>query len=192
MRNMIAAFRVSVDGYIQGPNGEVDWVENWEDAFDLMPRIDACVMGAGMYPGYELYWSTILSNPAGELPMTGKVASPGEVRWARFAEKTPHFVLSKTLGAASWKSARIVRDVEEIRKLKEQPGKDIYAIGGPTLVSSLMSLGLIDELRLMVHPVVLGGGKPLSNDLKRRQGLTLVKTEPLKRGIVRLTYNAQS
>ena len=192
MRNVIAAFRVSVDGYIQGPDGEVDWVENWEDAFDLMPRIDACVMGAGMYPGYELYWSTILANPAGELPMTGKVASPGEVRWARFAEKTPHFVLSKTLGAASWKSARIVRDVEEIRKLKEQPGKDIYAVGGPTLVSGLMSLGLIDELRLMIHPVVLGGGKPLSNDLKRRQGLTLVKTETLKRGIVRLTYNAQS
>jgi len=192
MRNMIAAFRVSVDGYIQGPNGEVDWVENWEDAFDLMPRIDACVMGAGMYPGYELYWSTILANPAGELPMTAKVASPGEVRWARFAEKTPHFVLSKTLGAASWKSARIVRDVEEIRKLKEQPGKDIYAIGGPTLVSGLMSLGLIDELRLMVHPVVLGGGKSLTNDLKRRQGLTWVKTEPLKRGIVRLTYNAQT
>jgi len=192
MRNMIAAFRVSVDGYIQGSNGEVDWVENWEDAFDLMPRIDACVMGAGMYPGYELYWSTILANPAGELPMTGKVASPGEVRWARFAEKTPHFVLSKTLGAASWKSARIVRDVEEVRKLKEQPGKDIYAIGGPTLVSGLMSQGLIDELRLMVHPVVLGGGKPLSKDLNRRHGLTLVKSEPLKRGIVRLTYNAQS
>ncbi len=66
MRRIIAAFRVSVDGFIEGPNGEVV-VDTWEDAFDLVPQIDTCILGGGMYPGYERYWSAILANPAGVL-----------------------------------------------------------------------------------------------------------------------------
>ena len=84
-----------MDGFIEGPNGKNDWVENWEDAFDLSPQIDTCILGGGMYPGYEQYWSAILNSPEGSLPFTGKVASDGEVKWARFADKTPHIVLSK-------------------------------------------------------------------------------------------------
>ena len=63
MRKLIAAFRVSLDGYIEGPNGEVDWVDTWEDTFDLMPQIDALVLGGGMYPGYEQYWSAVHADP---------------------------------------------------------------------------------------------------------------------------------
>ena len=168
MRRIIAAFRVSLDGFIAGPDGVNDWVENWEDAFDLMPQIDTCVLGGGMYPGYEQYWTAILADPKGSLPFTGKIASPGESKWARFADKTPHIVLSRTLDKAAWKMTRIVRDVEEIRELKQGPGKDIYAIGGPTLVSSLITLGLIDELRLMVHPLILGGGKALFKNVNEK------------------------
>jgi dihydrofolate reductase len=192
MRKMIAAFRVSMDGFIGGPNGENDWVDNWEDAFDLMPQIDTCVLGGGMYPGYEQYWSAILADTNGSLLFTGKVASQGEIKYAHFADKTPHIVLSKTLNKAAWKTTQIVRDAEEIRKLKQQPGKDIYAVGGPTLVSSLMNLGLIDELRLIVHPLILGGGKALFKDVKVRQTFKLVDAKPLKSSRVSLAYIAGS
>lgn len=106
----------------------------------------------GCIRGYEQYWRAILANPKGILPFTGKVASKGEIDYAQFADMTPHIVLSKTLDQVSWKNTRIVRDVEEIRKMKQQPGEDMHAVGGATLVSSLMNAGLIDEIRLVVAP----------------------------------------
>jgi dihydrofolate reductase len=189
MRKIIAALLVSVDGFIEGPNGELDWVETWEDSFDLLPQIDTCILGGAMYPGYEQYWGAILANPGGILPFTGKVASKGEIDYARFAEKTPHIVLSTTLDKVAWKNTRIVRDIEEIRNMKQQPGKDMHAVGGATLVSSLMNQGLIDELRLVVHPIVLGGGKALFKDVKKRHAFKLLEAKPLKSGTVRLTYS---
>ena len=168
MRKIIAALVVSVDGFIKGPKGELDWVDTWEDPFDLLPQIDTCILGRGMYPGYEQYWGAILANPQGVLPFTGKVASEGEIAYARFAESTPHIVLSRTLDHVAWKNTRIVRDVEEIRRMKQQPGKDMHAVGGATLIGSLMNQGLIDELRLVVHPIVLGGGTALFKDVWER------------------------
>jgi dihydrofolate reductase len=82
--------------------------------------------------------------------------------------------------------------VEEIRRLKQQSGKDIYAVGGATLVSSLMNLGLIDEIQLLVNPLILGGGKALFKDVKDRQTLKLVQAKPLKSGKVSLIYSTQS
>jgi dihydrofolate reductase len=115
----------------------------------------------------------------------------GEVAYARFADNTPHLVLSKTLEKVAWKAARIVRDVQEIRDMKRQPGKDIHAVGGATLVGSLMNLGLLDELRLVVHPIVLGGGKALFKDIKGRHALKQLRAEPLKSGQAILTFSAQ-
>jgi len=112
---------VSVDGFIEGPNGELDWVESWEDPFDLLPQIDICILGRRMYPGYEQYWSAILANPKGVMPFTGKTATKGEIAYARFAERTPHVVISRRLDNVSWKNTRIVRNVEEIRRIV-QPG----------------------------------------------------------------------
>ncbi|MDD5320090.1 MAG: dihydrofolate reductase family protein [Methylococcales bacterium] len=188
MRKIIAAMRMSLDGIIEGPNGEMDWVDTWNDTFDLIPQIDTCILGRGMYPNYEQYWLAILANPEGILSFSGKAASKGEIAYARFADKTPHIVLSKTLDKVNWKVARIVRDIEEIRSMKQQPGKDMYAVGGATLVSSLMNMGLIDELRLDIHPLVLGGGKTLFKDVKERHALKLLETKTLKSGIVRLIY----
>ncbi|MGH8017291.1 MAG: dihydrofolate reductase family protein [Opitutaceae bacterium] len=188
MRKIIAGLQVTVDGFIEGPNGEIDWIDTWEDPFDLLPQIDACILGGRMYSGYEQYWAAIQANPGGVLPFTGKVASKGEIDYARFASKTPHIVLSTTLGKVDWKNTLVVRDIEEIRKIKDQPGKDMHAVGGATLVSSLMNRKLIDELRLVVHPIVLGGGKPLFKDVKARHPLKLTETKPLRSGMVRLTY----
>jgi dihydrofolate reductase len=188
MRKIIAALVVSVDGFIEGPNGELDWVQTWEDPFDLLPQIDTCILGRRMYPGYEQYWGAILANPEGILPITGRVAFKGEIDYAHFADKTPHIVLSRTLDKVAWKNTRIVRDIEEIRKMKRLPGKNMHAVGGATLVSSLMNQGLIDELRLVVHPVVLGSGKALFKDVKKRHPLRLLEAKSLKSGTVRLTY----
>jgi dihydrofolate reductase len=188
MRKIIAALVVSVDGFIEGPHGELDWVDSWEDPFDLLPQIDTCILGRGMYPGYEQYWGAIVANPKGVLPFTGKVATQGEIDYAHFAARTPHFVLSRTLDNVAWKNTRIVRDVEAIRRLKQEPGKDMHAVGGATLVGSLMNHGLIDELWLVVHPVILGGGKALFKDVKERHGLKFLGAQPLESGLVRLSY----
>jgi dihydrofolate reductase len=189
MRKIIAALVVSVDGYIEGPNGELDWVDTWEDPFDLLSQIDTCILGRGMYPGYEQYWGAILANPMGILPFTGKVASEGEIAYARFAERTAHVVLSRTLDNVVWKNTRIVRNVEEIRRMKQQPGKDMHAVGGATLVGTLMNQHLVDEIRLVVHPIVLGGGKALFKDVKERHALKLLETKRLQAGLVRLSFS---
>jgi dihydrofolate reductase len=188
MRKIIAALVVSLDGFIEGPNGELDWVESWEDPFDLLPRIDACILGGGMYPGYEQYWGAVLANPKAPLPFSGKTATKGEIEYAQFAEKTPHVVLSRTLDKVDWKNTRIVRDIDEIRTMKQQAGKDMHAVGGATLVSSLMNAHLVDELRLVIQPILLGSGKALFKDVKERHALKLGAAEPLKLGAVRLTY----
>jgi dihydrofolate reductase len=196
-RKIIAALQVSVDGSIEGPNGEMDWAmaedeDSWKDVFEMLAHVDTFILGRKMYPGYEQYWLAVLANPDGVLPFSGRVASKNEIDYARFADRTPHIVLSKTLDKVSWKTTRIVRDVEEIRRLKQQSGKDIYAVGGATLVSSLMNLGLIDEIQLLVNPLILGGGKALFKDVKDRQTLKLVQAKPLKSGKVSLIYSTQS
>jgi dihydrofolate reductase len=188
MRKIIADLQMSVDGFIEGPNGELDWAmaedeETWRDLFEMLTQVDTFILGRVMYPAYEQYWLALLANPTG---------SKNEIAYARHADKTPHIVLSKTLDKVAWKVTRIVRDVEKIRKMKQQPGKDMLVVGGATLVSSLMNLGLIDELRLMVNPLILGGGKALFKDVKERHALKLVQAKPLKSGKVGLAYSTQS
>jgi dihydrofolate reductase len=188
-RKLIAALQVSLDGLIEGPNGELDWIGSWEDSFEVLSDIDTCVLGGAMYPGYEQYWLAVLADPEGPLPFTGKPPSTGEVEYARFADKTPHVVLSRTLESVAWKTARIVRDVADIRALKQQPGKHIHAVGGASLVSTLMNGHLVDQLRLTVHPLVLGKGKALFKDVDGRHRLELLETRPLAGGRVSLTYD---
>ena len=187
-RRIISAMQLSLDGFIEGPDGELDWIENWEDSYGLMAQVDACVLGAGMYPGYEQYWSAVLATPSEPLPFTGKPATQGEIDYARFARRTPHYVLSKTLTAAAWDNTRFLRGIDEVRQLKLQTGKDIYAVGGAALVSALLEADAIDELRLAIHPVLLGRGKPLFTNLSQRHALTLVQTRALPWGTVELTY----
>lgn len=188
MRKIIAALQTSVDGFIEGPNGELDWAmaedeETWRDLDETLRSVDTFILGRGMYPAYEQYWLALLAKPTG---------TKNENAYARLADKIPHIVLSKTMDKVAWKTTRIVRDVEEIRKMKQQPGKDMLTFGGATLVSSLMNLGLIDELRLMVNPLILGGGKALFKDVKEKHALNLIRAKPLKSGKVGLIYSTRS
>jgi dihydrofolate reductase len=186
-RAVIAALQISLDGYLQGANGAVDWVDSWNDALDLIPDADAAVIGGGTYPGYEQLWGSIAADPHSAAAMLGREATDGEVEYARWTQRTPHFVVSTTLDKVGWESARLVRDVSELRSLKEQPGGTIYVVGGAMVVSGLLREDLIDELRLIVHPVILGGGKsPFAGAGERT--LELASSRAGRSGRVILTY----
>jgi dihydrofolate reductase len=187
-RRLIAAFQMSLDGYMQGAGGEVDWVDSWNDALDLIPDADAAVLGGGMFPGYEQLWGAIAADPQSGTAMLGRQVTEGEVEYARWTQRTPHYVLSTTLDKVGWEAARLVRDVSGLRSLAEQPGGAIYVIGGAALVSSLLNEGLIDELRLIVHPIILGGGKTPFAGVRDQQALELVQCRTSRAGRVVLTY----
>jgi dihydrofolate reductase len=187
MRKLIAGMKISVDGKMEGPE-TADWVKAWSEDYGLMSQIDACVLGGGMYPGYEGYWTSIQNEPGKPAWITGNAPTPGEIEWARFAAHTPHYVLSRTLTAARWPKTSFVRGLEEIAALKQQPGKDIYLIGGARTTASSIDAGLVDELRLIVYPLIAGEGKALFATTARRRGLELRKVQQLSDGLVSLIY----
>jgi dihydrofolate reductase len=188
MRKLIAGMKISVDGKTEGPQGTADWVEAWSDDYGLMPQIDACLLGGGMYPGYEGYWSAIQDHPDKPAWITGNLPTPAEIAWARFAAQTPHYVLSSTLTSALWPKTSFVQGLEGVVALKQQPGKDIYLIGGARTTASLIDAGLVDELRLIVYPLIAGEGKALFATAEYRRALELQKAEQLEAGRVSLIY----
>ena len=188
MRKLIAAMKISVDGKMEGPQGSADLVEAWSDDYGLMPQIDACVLGGGMYPGYEQYWTSIQKEPDKVVWITGRAPTPAEIEWSRFAAQTPHYLLSSTLTSALWPNTSFVRGLEEIAALKQQPGKDIYLVGGARTTASLIDAGLVDELRLIVYPLIAGKGNALFATTERRRGLDLRKVQQLPEGRVSLIY----
>ena len=188
MRKLISGMKISVDGKIEGPEGFADWVDTWTDDYGLTSQIDACLLGGHMYPGYEQYWTAMQKAPDKPLPMTGKLPTRAELEWARFAAKTPHYVLSSTLTSASWPSTRFLRGVDEVAALKRQAGKDVYLMGGGQITASLIDAGLVDELRLIVYPLVAGEGKALFATIANRCQLELQKVQQLSGGRVSLVY----
>jgi dihydrofolate reductase len=192
LRTMIAAMQVSLDGLTQGPNGEKDWADSWDSALQLIPEVDAFVLGARMYPDYGEYWQSIQANPGRVAPFVERVPTKSEVAYADFAAKTPHIVLSTTLESVSWPpTARVVRGIAELRALKAQPGKNIYVVGGATLVANLLNEDLVDELRLLVHPIVLGTGQALFGGVSRPRSLDLVGVTSTNSGRMIATYRVE-
>jgi dihydrofolate reductase len=187
-RALISAMQVTLDSCVLGPDGDADSFQSWADGLELLPAVDAFVLGGGMFPGYEQFWAAIRDEPKAAADMLGRDPYPREVTYARVAGETPHLVLSTTLTHTSWPTARIVRDLDEIRRFKQQPGKPAYVVGGPGLVTSLINAGLLDELHLIVHPVAAGGGMSLFGGLAEPKALELVSAEPMGAGRVNLTY----
>jgi len=186
MRKVILAMQVTLDGFIEGLKGELDWAmkedeETWKDVFELQKSADTLLLGRVMYPVFEKYWLAAPTNTS---------STKNEIEYARLADKMQKIVFSKTLEKVEWKTTRIVKDhiAEEILKMKQQPSKDMVLLGGAGLVSTFMNLGLINEYHLNVNPVVLGGGKPLFKDVKERHKLKLIKTKMFKSGKVVLHY----
>jgi dihydrofolate reductase len=192
-KTFIAALQVSLDGYVQGPEGGGSWVDSWADALGLLGPVDAFVLGRGMFEGrYEQYWDAALADPDTASAMFGRAPYPREVDYARLAHETPHIVLSKTMAEGTWPNVQIARDVEELAAFKGEPGRAVYVVGGPGLVAALMSAGLIDELRLIVQPVLLGDGLQLFGGVRERHAVELLAATPGTDGRVNLTYRVLS
>lgn len=184
----IAAMQVTLDGYSLGTDGTADWVDSWADGLELLPPVDAFVLGGGMFPGYETFWATLRDDPGAVAEWLGRDPYPREVEYARVAAETPHLVLSTTLDGATWPTARIVRDLDGLRAFKAQAGGVAYVVGGAGLVRSLIDADLLDELRLIVHPVAVGSGAGLFDGIAQRHDLDLVSCQPATTGRLQLTY----
>jgi dihydrofolate reductase len=182
MRKVIYSFSVSLDGFIEGPNREIDWSAPDEELhrfFNEQSRqVGTSLYGRRLYELMSAYWPTADADPS---------APDYVVEFARIWKATPKVVFSRTLEKVEWNS-RLVRDnlAEEVAKLKAEPGKDMD-LGGATLAATFMRLGLIDEYRLFVHPVVLGSGTPYFPALDHLINLRLVETRTFGR-VVYLRY----
>ncbi|MCZ7395546.1 MAG: dihydrofolate reductase family protein, partial [Candidatus Methanoperedens sp.] len=181
MRKVIVSMMVSLDGFFAGPSGEIDWhivdEEFNQYAIDLLNTVDTILFGRVTYQLFESYWpaaATNLSTSKSDLEISHKINNITKI------------VFSKTLEKVEWKNARLVKEViqEEIAKMKQQPGKDMVIFGSGSIVSTFTQLGLIDEYRIIVNPVVLGHGKPLFKDIKDRINLKLLKTKTFSSGNV--------
>lgn len=188
MRKLIAAFKMSIDAKVEGPDGYADWVEAWSEDYGLTQQIDACIVGGGMYPGYERYWTAIANADNQPLPMTDKVPTPEEAQWAHIAARIPHYVLSTTLTRALWPNTSFLKSFDDVSALKGKAGKDIYLMGGARIAAALIDAGLVDELRLILYPLIAGPGKALFPPTMPRRKLELRKTEDLGGGLVKLIY----
>ena len=176
MRKVIAGLFISLDGVTESP-------DKWQfDHFDaeMMAAMgshiaaeDTILLGRVTYQEWLPYWPTSTDEP-----------------YASHINNTPKYVVSTTLDKVEWKNATLIKGnlAEEITKLKQQPGKNIGVAGSPTLVQSLLQSDLLDELTLMVHPVVVGRGKRLFRDGGDLKRLKLVGTKTTSTGVVILTY----
>jgi dihydrofolate reductase len=179
--NVIMFNMVTLDGFFAGPNGELDWhhvdAEFNDFAIAQLDSAEGLIFGRVTYQGMASYWPT-------------DVALKNDPIVARKMNALPKIVLSRTLDRAEWNNTRLVSgDVtEEISKLKRPPGRDWLLFGSADLASTLTNLGLIDEYRLMVNPVVLGHGRPLFKGMQGQLDLRLTGSRTFDNGNVLLSY----
>ncbi len=184
MRKIIVQFGVSLDGFMEGPNREIDWHMVDEEfnryAIDTIRQMDTLLFGRVTYQLFESYWPSAAKDPK---------TSPHDLEIARLFNNMSKVVFSKTLKKVEWENSRLVRDVvaEDILKMKRQPGKDM-SVGGAALIQRFTELGLIDEYRLLVHPLLLGSGKRLFKEDGEKRPLKLMGTKTFGSGVVALTY----
>ncbi|ACZ40374.1 dihydrofolate reductase family protein [Sphaerobacter thermophilus] len=183
MRTVVYGMMVTIDGFIEGPNHQLDWPiiddELHEYVNEQQRSKDTYVLGRRLYEMMEAFWPTADQDPS---------APPYIVEFARIWRDTPKVVFSKTLDQVG-PNARLVRDdvVDEVARLKQQPGKDID-VGGASIAASLMRHDLIDEYHLFIHPVVLGGGTPMFPALSDQRLLRLIDMRTFRSGVVFLRY----
>jgi dihydrofolate reductase len=183
MSDVVYSFAVSLDGFVEGPKREIDWSAPDEElhAFYNERARDTgmFVHGRRIYELMASYWPAIDEKQSGPAH---------EIEFARIWTRMPKLVFSRSLDKVGWNST-LARDVDadEIRALKSRPGKDMD-VGGPTLAVAFMRLGLIDEYRLFVFPIVLGGGTPYFPSSDQRTKLCLVELRKFGSGVVYLRY----
>jgi dihydrofolate reductase len=181
MRKLFWQMNVTLDGFMEGPNRELDYTAGFVDqdfdryATNMLKSIDAILLGRRTYQLFAGYWPTA-SGPDAER-----------------MNALPKLVFSRTLKEVEWNNSRLAKGnvAEEVVRLKRQPGQDLALFGSADLASSFIRLGLIDEYRTLVTPVVLGSGTPMFKDIKDRIPLKLLKATTWSSGIAALYYQPQ-
>jgi dihydrofolate reductase len=179
MRKVVVWNMVTLDGYFEGPKPwEIDWHEYvWGEelerfSLDQAQEVGALLFGRKTYEGMAGYWSTA----------TGEIAE--------FMNSIAKVVFSNTLETTGWSNTRLVKGSaeEEVARLKQEPGKDLFIFGSANLTGSLTKHGLIDEYRIGLNPLVLGGGTPMFKPSDERMRLKLLEARPMQSGVVLLRY----
>ena len=179
MRKIIVSNLVSLDGFFEGVNKELDWHTVDESFFEyarqLLNDVDTILFGRITYQMMAAFWPNAIDEDA---VITHKM------------NHLPKIVFSKTLKKVEWNNAKLVKGnlSKEVKSLKEQPGKDIVIFGSGTLVTQLTGLGLIDEYRVIINPLLLGKGNPMFKGIDDKIYLKLLKTKTLDTGVVILYY----
>ena len=185
MRKLKLQVQMSLDGYIAGPNREMDWLTfNWDEEInryvtELTESIGCIILGRKLAEGFIPHWAGVAADPENPEYAAGKIFT-----------NTPKVVFSRTLEKSIWGNTTLAKGdlEEEIINLKKQDGKDIIAYGGADFVSDLIKNDLIDEFHLFINPVVLGQGMPIFKELENNQPLKLELSKVFPCGIVVLRY----
>lgn len=182
MRRLFWQVNVTLDGFMEGPNRELDYTAEFKDrdfdryASHMLRSIDGMLLGRKTYQLFAGYW------PAATGPDADRM------------NELPKIVFSRTLDKVEWSNSRLVKGnvPQEVERLKQRPGNDLALFGSADLASSLIRLGLIDEYRILMTPAVLGRGTPMFQDIEGPIGLQLSKAETWSSGMVALHYGSTS
>lgn len=180
MKKVILDLAVTLDGFIEGPNGEIDWciMDDDMDFEGFIASIDTIFYGRVSYDAWGNF------QPDANAGVTEKMI------WEGVHSKKKYVFSSQEREDEN--AVFISTDIaDKVAEIKKQGGKDIWLYGGASLIKTFIRLGLIDVYRISVHPVALGSGKPLFEDLKERIGLKLLKTNVFKSGVVQLIYEPE-
>ena len=188
MRKIIWLVDMSLDGFMSGPKGELDWAaaqmddEMWESLNDLRGRVDAALFGRVTYQDFERYWPAVPGNRA---------RPRNEIDFSRWIAETPKIVASTTLRQLAWKNSTLLNgDVAGgVARMKRQTGKNLLMFGSCNFAACLLKADLIDELQIRIHPVILGVGRILFKDGNTRRKLKIERAKVLKSGMVEIRYN---
>jgi dihydrofolate reductase len=180
---------VSLDGFVAGPNGELEWAfvdeAMYDDVAAGLATVDTAIYGRVTYEMMESYWPTVPGDPASADP-AGRHA-----HWYANAHKV---IFSRTLDGVSRPNRQVMREADRaaVARLKQQPGGDMMIFGSPSIVHALAREGVVDEYRIHINPIILGSGTPLFEETGRQIGLELLDTKIFANGVVRLHYRTQA
>ena len=189
MKKLVLFMHTSLDGFVGGPNGEMDWINVDEEMFDYAggrtKEADTALYGRVTYQMMESYWPTAADQPG---------ATKHDIEHSSWYNKVTKMVVSKTMKGVSLPNTKIISDnlVKEIIKLKQGTGKNIVMFGSPSVAHSLMTENLIDDYWLFVNPILLGQGIPLFKGIRDRTKLKLAKANAFSSGVVCLHYEKES
>jgi dihydrofolate reductase len=185
MRKLIFFMHTSLDGFVAGLTGEMDWIKIDDAMFDFVgtmtDKADTALYGRVTYQMMEAYWPT-----AGEKPN----ASKHDIEHSRWYNKVSKIVLSRTIKAIGQNNTKVISEniSDNINKLKQQDGKNILIFGSPSASNSLLNQGLVDEFWIFVNPILLGQGIPLFKDITESVKLSLIETKTFDSGVIALHY----